>query len=52
MPGIQWALFGLSLLFLIRAAATERLRGAEANLQKDLLWGIGCGGVLTLFSRC
>ena len=51
-PGIRWAVGGIALVFLVRALTTERFRGPEANLQKDVLWGIGCGGLLTIFSHC
>lgn len=49
-PGIGWALGVLSLVFLVRAAVTERMRGPEASLEKDLLWGLGLGGVAATIS--
>jgi len=52
LPGINWALGVLSAIFLVRAIVTERFRGREANVQKDLLWGIALGGVVTIISRC
>jgi hypothetical protein len=52
VPGISWALGALSVLFLVRALVTERMRGAEANRQKDLLWGVGAGCIITILSRC
>ncbi len=52
VPGISWALGVLSALFLIRAAVTEWSRGSGANLQKDVLWGLGVGGVITIIARC
>lgn len=51
VPGREWALAALSLLFFVRALATEYGRGPEANFQKDLQWGLAIGGVLTLASR-
>jgi hypothetical protein len=51
VPGINWALGVLSGLFLIRAAVTEYSRGPEANLQKDLLWGVAAGGIVIIISR-
>jgi hypothetical protein len=44
VPGLAWSLGALSLVFLLRAAVTEFGRGPEANLMKDLLWGLGLGG--------
>jgi hypothetical protein len=52
LPGISWTLGMLSLIFLAGAFASERMRGPEANLQKDLLWGLGTGGLLTILARC
>ena len=51
LPGISWALGALSALFLVRAAVTEWGHGSEADLQKDLLWGVAAGGILTILSR-
>jgi hypothetical protein len=51
VPGLFWSLGVLSFLFLFRAAVTEYARGPDANLQKDLLWGLGAGGVLAILSR-
>jgi hypothetical protein len=51
IPGINWALGVLSVIFLVRAAVTERFRGAEVNLQKDVLWGVAAGGFITIISR-
>ncbi len=51
VPGINWALGVLSIIFLVRAVVTERFRGPEMNLQKDVLWGVGLGGVVTILSR-
>jgi hypothetical protein len=52
LPGISWTLGMLSLIFLASATVTERMRGPEANMQKDLLWGLGTGGLLTILVRC
>jgi len=51
LPGISWALGVIALLFFARAAATERMRGPEANLQKDLLWGLAAGALIIIVSR-
>jgi hypothetical protein len=51
VPGILWAIGALSTFFLIGAWATERTQGAEANVQKDLLWGLAAGGILIIISR-
>jgi len=51
VPGVAWALGVLSLLFLVTAFATERTSRFESAVQKDLLWGLGTGGLLALLSR-
>jgi hypothetical protein len=51
VPGINWALGVLAVLFLVRAAVTEWSRGPEGKLQKDLLWGAGLGAIVTIISR-
>jgi len=51
VPGIGWALGVLSAIFLVRAVITERTQGPEMTLQKDLLWGVGLGGLLAVVSR-
>ena len=48
VPGILWAIGALSVFFLVGAFATESSQGPEANVRKDLLWGLGLGGVLTI----
>jgi hypothetical protein len=50
-PGIGWALGALSVLFFLRALATEYGCGPEADFQKDLQWGLATGGVLAIVSR-
>jgi len=51
VPGREWALGALSVLFLLRALATEYSRGPEANFHKDLQWGLAAGGALAILSR-
>jgi hypothetical protein len=51
LEGLEWALGALSLLFLLRALATEYSQGPEANRQKDLQWGLAVGGILTIASQ-
>jgi hypothetical protein len=51
VAGLEWALGALSLLFFIRALATEYSKGAHPDYQKDLQWGLAAGGVLTIVSR-
>jgi len=50
-PGISYALGVVSLLFFLRALATESSAGPEANLQKDLLWGLAAGAALAIVAR-
>ncbi len=51
VPGMLWALGALSVFFLVAAFANESSQGPEANVRKDLLWGLGLGGVLAIVSR-
>ena len=51
VPGLSWALGVISGLFLLRAVVTERSLGAEQALQKDVLWGVAAGGILTILMR-
>ena len=51
IPGINWALGVLLVIFLVRAAVTERFQGPEMNRQKDVLWGVVAGCVVTIISR-
>ena len=48
VPGLSAALGVVSLLFLVRAVVTESTQGPNANLEKDLLWGLGGGGIVTI----
>jgi len=52
VPGISWTLGLLSVIFGAGAMATERTRGPEANLQKDMLWGFTAGGIIAILTRC
>jgi len=52
VPGIVWAIAALSVFFLGAAIATERTQGPDANVRKDLLWGLVGGGFLIVVSRC
>lgn len=40
----------VSLLFLVRAVLAE-FQGPASDLQKDLLWGLTAGGVVTILMR-
>ena len=51
VPGLEWSLGALSVVFLVRAAVTEYWRGPEANLMKDLLWGLGGGGIAAILTN-
>jgi len=51
VAGMSWAIGIISLLFLVRAVIMERTRDARDNLQKDLLWGLSLGGLLTVLLR-
>jgi hypothetical protein len=51
VEGLEWAIGALTILFFLRALATEYSAGPELNGQKDLQWGLAIGGVLTIVSR-
>lgn len=51
VPGILWAIGALSVFFFVGAFATESTQGPEANIQKDLLWGLGLGGIVSIVFR-
>ena len=50
VPGIHFAIGALAVFFLVGAYATERTQGPELDVRKDLLWGLGAGG-LTIFAH-
>jgi drug/metabolite transporter (DMT)-like permease len=52
LPGISWALGVLAAMFTASAIASERTRGPEASLQKDFLWGLAAGCIITVIARC
>ncbi|MBP1689160.1 MAG: hypothetical protein H6Q33_5303 [Deltaproteobacteria bacterium] len=51
LPGISWALGVLCMIFTASAAVSERMRGPEANIAKDVLWGLAAGGIITILVR-
>jgi hypothetical protein len=51
VPGIHYAIAALAVFFLIGAWATEQTQGPESNVRKDLLWGLGTGGVAIFAHR-
>ena len=51
LPGLSWVVGALSLLFLISAVVSERMQGPEANLRKDMLWGLAAGGLAIILHR-
>lgn len=51
LPGISWALGVLSAIFTASAIISERTRGPEASLQKDFLWGLAVGCIVTIVAR-
>jgi len=51
VPGVLWAVGALCVFFLVGAMATEASQGPEADVRKDLLWGLGLGGVLGIVLR-
>lgn len=50
-PGYTVALGVVTLLFLIRAVATEYGRKELPDTQKDILWGLSLGTFATMLSR-
>lgn len=50
IDGIHYAIGALAAFFLVGAWATEQTQGPEQNVRKDLLWGLGIGG-LTIFAH-
>jgi len=51
VPGLNGAIGVLMVIFFVRAAATEYVRGSADDLKKDLLWGLTLGTAATLLSR-
>jgi hypothetical protein len=52
LPGTLWAIGVLSGVFLVRAILSESMTdGAPSNLQRDLLWGLSLGGIVTIVVR-
>jgi len=51
VPGTLWALGALCVFFLVGALATEASQGPEADVRKDLLWGLGFGGIVSIVLR-
>lgn len=51
VPGIGIAIGALSVFFLIGAFANETTQGPEMNARKDLLWGLGGGGIAITVAR-
>jgi uncharacterized membrane protein YidH (DUF202 family) len=50
LPGVHWALGVLSVVFLLSAVAAERTRPETPALRKDLLWGLGGGGIAAILT--
>ena len=50
VPGLLAAIGVVSLLFFVRALLAE-FQGPASDLQKDLLWGLTAGGVVTILMR-
>jgi hypothetical protein len=51
VPGIRYAIGALSLFFLVGAWAVEQTQGPELNVRKDMLWGLGSGGMAIVAHR-
>ena len=51
VPGIHYAIAALSLFFLTGAYVTEVTQGPELDVRKDLLWGLGTGGLAIVANR-
>lgn len=51
LPGVSWSIGALCVFFLLGAAATEASQGPEADIRKDVLWGLGFGGLLGILLR-
>ena len=51
VPGMLWAIGTLSFLFFVRALVMEGTETSATGIQKDLLWGLCAGGVVTILMR-
>jgi hypothetical protein len=51
VPGMSAAIGALSFLFFIRALLMEGAESSATGMQKDLLWGLCAGGVVTILMR-
>jgi len=51
VPGMLAAIGALSFLFFVRAFLMEASESSATGLQKDLLWGLCAGGVITIVLR-
>jgi hypothetical protein len=51
VPGMSAAIGALSFLFFVRAFVMENTESSATGLQKDLLWGLCVGGVVTILLR-
>ena len=51
LPGMLVAIGVLSLLFFVRALVTETTQAGGSTFQRDFLWGLTAGGVITILWR-
>lgn len=51
VPGYTYALGAVSLLFLIRAIASESAASRVPVSQRDILWGLCLGSFLSMLAR-
>ncbi len=51
LPGTLWAIGVVSLLFSLRALVTELTRDTSSILERDFLWGLSAGGLVTVLAR-
>ena len=51
VPGYTVALAVVSVLFLVRAAATEFAGSSSSDVQKDILWGLSLGAFVSMLAR-
>ena len=51
VPGMSAAIGALSFLFFVRALVMEGTESSATGMQKDLLWGLCAGGVVTILMR-